>query len=227
MQPLRVVAALILCVVFAEAYYTAASRWSPVAPASSLSMHSRAARLYAEKLQYDAQGYLIKDRDWFNGLSADPGNSLEDPRSVPPVAVAFADKIKRGDKVSFKETIDFLDAHYYYFEVPFRNGPLSSKPNENVGTAKILSFGLMTRMTEEQTLSMFGEIYRDLSPSGTDHANIRQFLKTGFSGVSFESGLAISSKLQSGDTTEEVEASQAKVIEGGETWSFDSESFIP
>ena len=179
------------------------------------------------ELKYDSQGYLIKDRDWFNGLSADPGNSLEDPRSVPPVAVAFADKIKRGESVTFKETIDFLDTHYFYFEVPFKNGPLYSKPNENTGTAKILSFGLMTRMTEAQTLAMFGEIYRNLSPDGTDHANIRQFIKTGFAGVSFETGLAISSKLQSGDSTEEVEKSQAKVVEGGETWGFDSESFIP
>jgi len=27
-------------------------------------------------LQYDSQGYVIKPRDWFNGLSTDPGGSL-------------------------------------------------------------------------------------------------------------------------------------------------------
>lgn len=181
-------------------------------------------------LKYDNQGYLIKDRDWFNGLSADPGNSLDDPRSVPPVAVAFADKIKGGkDKVTLKETLAFIDEHYLYFEVPFKNGPLYSKPNENVGSAKIFSFALMTRMSEAQALSMFGEVYDAVkaTPAGTDHPNIRQFMKTGLKEVLFESGLAISSKLQAGDTTEQVEATQAPVIEKGSEWSFDSESFIP
>ena len=86
-------------------------------------------------LQYDSQGYVIKPRDWFNGLSTDPGGSLTgthyhrhhyhhhyhhhhyhhhyhhhhyhhhyhhlssllltDPRAVPPVMKAFAEKIKR------------------------------------------------------------------------------------------------------------------------------------
>jgi hypothetical protein len=183
--------------------------------------------LHAEKLQYDAQGYLIKPRDWFNGLSSDPGNSLDDPRSVPPPAIEFANKIKRGEKVSFKETISFLDTHYTYFEVPMKVGSIYSKPNENTGTAKILSFGLMTRMSETEALSMFGEIYRDLSPNGTDHPNIREFQKVGWPGVSFETGLCISSVLQTGTTTEEVEATQAPVLEKGESWSFDSESFIP
>ena len=46
-------------------------------------------------IQYDSQGYVIKPRDWFNGLSTDPGGSLTDPRAVPPVMKAFAEKIKR------------------------------------------------------------------------------------------------------------------------------------
>jgi hypothetical protein len=216
-----VVLALLLCGLVCSLGFSP-SRW-----AGSRGSIINTPRLFAADLKYDAQGYLIKDRDWFNGLSADPGNSLDDPRSVPPVAVAFADKIKRNDKVSFKETMDFLDAHYLYFEVPFKNGDLYSKPKENVASAKIFSFGLMTRMTEAQVLNMFGEISRDLAPNGVDHPNIRQFMKTGWKGILFESGLAISSRLQSGDTTEEVEASQAKALEGGEAWSFDSESFIP
>lgn len=185
-----------------------------------------ASKLRAE-LQYDAQGYLIKPRDWFNGLSSDPGNSLDDPRAVPPVARAFAEKIKAGTPVQFAETLAFLDEHYQYFAVPFVCGDQRNAPNVNTGAAKVFSFGLMTKMTEPQVLSMFGEIYRDLAPSGTDHANIRAFLKSGWKGVSFETGLAIASKLQMGDTTEEVEKTQAAVIEEGDSWSFDSESFIP
>jgi len=185
--------------------------------------------LFAQDLKYDSQGYLIKDRDWFNGLSADPGNSLDDPRSVPPSAVAFADKVKSGKSGTFKETIEFLDANYIYFAVPFKNGALLNKANENTGAAKVFSFGLMTRMTDSQVLNMFGEHYQDVkaNPSGVDHPNIRQFMKTGFAGILFESGLAICSKLQSGDSTDEVEKTQARTIEKGEGWSFDSESFIP
>lgn len=215
---------LLLCVLCV--FYCSANAFSKFHSSSVVRSRS-ASSLLAKELKYDSQGYLIKDRDWFNGLSADPGNSLDDPRSVPPVAVEFANKIKSGEAVTFKETINFLDQHYQYFEVPFRCGSLYSKPNENTGSAKIFSFGLMTKMTEKQCLSMFGEIYRDLSPSGNDHPNIREFQKVGWSGVLFETGLAIASKLQMGDSTEEVEKTQAKVIEKGDTWSFDSESFIP
>ena len=48
-----------------------------------------------------------------------------------------------GTPVSFKETMDIIDEHYNYFEVPFTNGDLESKPNENIGSAKIFSFGLL------------------------------------------------------------------------------------
>ena len=51
--------------------------------------------LNMSNLQYDNQGYIIKPRDWFNGLSTDPGGSLTDPRAVPPVMKEFAEKIKR------------------------------------------------------------------------------------------------------------------------------------
>jgi hypothetical protein len=81
----------------------------------------------------DEKGYEIKARDWFNGLSSDPGDSLNDPRSVPPPAKEFAEKIKSGKEVSFKETMALIDEHYVYFEVPFTNGDLLNKANENTG----------------------------------------------------------------------------------------------
>ena len=100
--------------------------------------------------KYDAQGYLIKPRDWFNGLSADPGDSINDPRSVPPPVKAFAEKIKAGGSpANFAETISLIDEHYQYFEVPFSVGDVKNKPNENTGSAKVLSLGLMTRMDEK------------------------------------------------------------------------------
>jgi len=103
---------------------------------------------------------------------------------------------------------------------------MTNKGGENTGSAKVFSFALMTKMDEKAALRLFGEIYRDLKPEGTDHANIRAFIKTGFSGVSFPTGLAIASKLQAGDSTDEVFDTQAK-IEGESGWTADSDSWIP
>ena len=88
--------------------------------------------LFAQKEELDSQGYIIKPRDWFNGLSADPGASLTDPRAVPPAMKAFAEKIKAGGDVeSFAETIRLIDENYDYFAVPFQVGDLKSAANEN------------------------------------------------------------------------------------------------
>ena len=84
------------------------------------------------KEELDSQGYIIKPRDWFNGLSADPGASLTDPRAVPPVMKAFAEKIKNGGDVeTFAECIKLIDENYDYFAVPFQVGDLKSDANEN------------------------------------------------------------------------------------------------
>lgn len=119
-----------------------------------------------------------------------------------------------------------IDEHYAYFEVPFSNGDLKSKPNENVGSSKIFSFALLTRMDENACLGLFGEIARDLSPTGSDHMNIRNFMRTGWSGVSFPTGLAIASKLTTYDDTDSAMKTQS-VIEGGESWDPNSDSWMP
>ena len=106
---------------------------------------------------------------------------MSDPRSVPPEALAFADKVKRGEQVNFEDSIKLIDEHYFYFEVPFTNGDIKNTANENKGSAKIFAFALMTQMTKEQTLGMFGEVYRELKADGEDHANVREFMKKGVS----------------------------------------------
>lgn len=68
--------------------------------------------------QRDELGYEIKPRDWFNGLSTDPGASLTDPRAVPPACKEFAEQIKSNTRqVTLAETIKFIDEHYNYFAV--------------------------------------------------------------------------------------------------------------
>ena len=65
----------------------------------------------------DEMGYEVKPKDWFNGLSLDPGASLTDPRAVPVECKQFADRIKSGGDTTLQETISLLDKHYDYFEV--------------------------------------------------------------------------------------------------------------
>ena len=139
-------------------------------------------------IQKDAQGYEIKPRDWFNGLSVDPGNSLADPRAVPPPAKEFAERIKKGGSVkNFDETLSLIDTHYNYFAVPFTCGDAVNPPNVNTGAAKVFSFGLMTKMSVDETLKLFGEHYDSVksNPNGSDHANIRNFIKKGWAGSTY------------------------------------------
>ena len=98
--------------------------------------------------------------------------------------------------------------------------------NVNIGSAKIFSFGLMTGMDETSVLRLFGEVARDLKPNGDDHENVRNFKKTGWKGIEFNSGLAIVSKLQAFDDTESAYATQPS-IEGSSGWDNDSEIWIP
>lgn len=178
--------------------------------------------------QVDDKGYLIKEKDWFNGLSTNPGDSLNDPRSVPPEAKEFAEKIKKGAEVTFQESMDIIDAHYTYFEVPFKNGNIVNAANENVGSSKIFSFALMTNMDEDGTLRLFGEHYKNVldNPEGTDHANIRNFKKVGWTAISFDRGLSIVSNLTAGDNTDDVMNTQV-VVEGDSEWDPMADSWIP
>ena len=52
------------------------------------------------------------------------------------------------------------------------------------------AFALLNQLSEQQTLACFGAYYRDdvlKHPEATDHQNIRNFMKTGWAGVKFES----------------------------------------
>jgi len=81
-------------------------------------------------------------------------------------------------------------------------------------------------MDEKCTLRLFGEIARDLSPNGSDHLNIRNFLKYGWAGVKFNSGLAIASKLSTYDDTDSALSTQS-IISGGDAWDPNSDSWMP
>lgn len=88
----------------------------------------------------------------------------------------------------FADTLAFIERHYAYQPQPFDNGPLHNTAGENQGSCKILGLALLEGLNAEQALLCFGEHYRNVlaSPDGSDHANIRQLIKTDLKQVSFE-----------------------------------------
>jgi hypothetical protein len=104
-------------------------------------------------------------------------------------------------ELDFKEVMEAIEAHYDYTPTAFTNGQGESRvingAGENEGSCKVFAFGLMNGLSEAETLACFGEHYRHVlaSPDGTDHANIRAFMRFGWSGVEF-AGTALRPKPQ-------------------------------
>jgi hypothetical protein len=59
---------------------------------------------------------------------------------------------------------------------------------ENNGSCKLFAFAMHQELTKEATLFSFGEHYQSVldDKNGTSHQNIRNFMQTGFKGLSFE-----------------------------------------
>lgn len=95
--------------------------------------------------------------------------------------------------IQFAETIELIDALYKFSPTAFRNGAQHNAAGQNNGSCKIFSFAKIHQLDEQQTLHCFGEIYRAVleNPSADDHANIRQFMQSGWRGIEFE-GQALS-----------------------------------
>ena len=89
----------------------------------------------------------------------------------------------------FNEVMTLIDELYEFRPTAFVNGDQSNEAGENSGSCKVLSFAILNSLTEEQTLLLFGQFYRDVkaTPEADDHQNIRQFMLHGFSGLKFDS----------------------------------------
>lgn len=102
----------------------------------------------------------------------------------------FLDKLKSTpEQISFEESIAYIDENYDFSPTSFKNGNVENEANQNNGSCKILSFGKLLGLTKEETLHLFGDFYRkDVleNPENEDHQNIRNFIKFGWEGVSFE-----------------------------------------
>ena len=107
----------------------------------------------------------------------------------------FLEKIRNHLPVSFNETIAVIIEYYHYQPTEFSNGLLVNLAGTNEGSCKIFAFALMHQLSEPQTLTLFGDYYLDVlsEPNGSDHQNIRNFMRDGWQGICFK-GEALTAK---------------------------------
>jgi len=100
-------------------------------------------------------------------------------------------KIKsQPELVEFSEVITVISENYYYQPCKFNNGELVNEAGTNEGSCKIFAFAQLHHLSEQATLACFGQYYREdvlQNPQGNDHGNIRNFIKQGWQGITFES----------------------------------------
>ena len=102
----------------------------------------------------------------------------------------FLQQLKQAPgSITFTNTMDTVAANYHYTPTAFKNGLAINAAGTNEGSCKLFAFAQLQNLTQEQTLACFGDYYRiDVlkNPDASDHANIRNFLVTGWDGIQFE-----------------------------------------
>jgi len=96
----------------------------------------------------------------------------------------------------FEETLSVIDENYEFHETGFVNGAQRNEAGQNSGSCKVFAFAQLHQLSNQQTLNMFAQFYRDDvlgEPNGEDHQNIRQFMRYGFTRLQFD-GQALKSK---------------------------------
>jgi len=110
---------------------------------------------------------------------------------------AFKNKLKSTPKtIEFSETMSVVEENYEFTPTSFKNGTLENAEGQNSGSCKLFAFAKEQDFSKEETLACFGKFYFDEvlnDPSGTGHQNIRNFMNTGFDGISF-SGIPLKEK---------------------------------
>lgn len=89
---------------------------------------------------------------------------------------------------TFAEVIAYIEENYQYTPTAFKNGELLNAASQNQGSAKVLFFAQLNQMSKEDTLALFAEHYQNVleNPEADSHQNIRNFMKYGWEGVSFD-----------------------------------------
>lgn len=103
---------------------------------------------------------------------------------------SFLEKLKQAaNNIAFQETIAIIEENYDFTPTAFENGELYNVAGENSGSCKLFAFAQMQNLSQVETLACFGVYYFEEvlgNPEGTNHQNIRNFIKTGWDGIQFE-----------------------------------------
>jgi len=104
------------------------------------------------------------------------------------------------EKIEFDQVMQVIEENYNYTPTRFTNGEgrdqVTNEAGSNEGSCKIFSFARLNNLDEKQTLACFGNYYREdvlAHPENTDHANIRNFIQSGWAGIRFD-GIALTEK---------------------------------
>lgn len=102
------------------------------------------------------------------------------------------DGLKLG-KADFEDVIAYVNAHYDYTPTRFSNGlgddPVINEAGKNEGSCRVFALARLLQLPEADTLPLFGRFYREdvlKHPGGSDHGNIRRFMRDGWAGIRFE-----------------------------------------
>ncbi|ESU27135.1 HopJ type III effector protein [Flavobacterium limnosediminis JC2902] len=102
----------------------------------------------------------------------------------------FLDTLRNHpENIAFTDTIAVIDANYEFTPIRFINGNAVNEAGTNSGSCKLFSFARLQQLSKEETLNCFGAYYRQdvlEHPEATDHANIRNFMVTGWEGIHFD-----------------------------------------
>ena len=93
------------------------------------------------------------------------------------------------ETIEFDQVMAVIGEYYDYTPAHFSNGDVVNEAGSNEGSCKVFAFAQLHSLTDAQTLACFGAYYREdvlQNPGGTDHQNIRNFMKTGWDSVVFE-----------------------------------------
>ena len=102
----------------------------------------------------------------------------------------FLTKLRtQPDTVLFTDTMEVIETNYNFIPTRFCNGTAVNEAGTNSGSCKLFAFAQLQKLSKEETLACFGDYYRiDVlqNPEATNHANIRNFMLTGWEGISFD-----------------------------------------
>jgi hypothetical protein len=111
------------------------------------------------------------------------------------ITVSFQNLLQRlkNSEADFEDVIAYITEHYHYTPTRFANGlgadAVVNEAGQNAGACRVLALGQLLNLGEADTLQLFGRYYRDdvlKNPAGSDHANIRTFMRSGWAGVRFD-----------------------------------------